>query len=79
MGTKTPAVARLEAGGDKHRALRRVERLDEVSEFPLPSKEPFSGEYHEYLCPGCGTLLQVDVYCPPVGGESVLWDIALKF
>ncbi len=62
----------------KHRTVRRVERLDDVSEFPLPSGQPFSGEYHEYLCPGCGTLLQVDVYCPAVGGESVLWDIALR-
>ncbi len=62
----------------KNGALVLVEPLDDVSEFPLPSREPFIGEYHTYVCPGCATLLQVDVYCPSLGGDSVLWDINLR-
>ena len=42
--------------------------------IPLPAGE-FVGEFHLYCCPGCLTLLQVDVFCPSLGGESVLWDI----
>ena len=53
--------------------LRRVEALADVSQFPLPFGE-FVGELHEYICPGCTTLLQVDVFYP--GSEDVLWDIA---
>ena len=44
-------------------ALRRVEALADVTQFPLPSGG-FVGELHEYLCPGCATLLQVQVFCP---------------
>ena len=62
----------------KHRAVLRIQRMEDASESPLPSGEAFVGEYHQYLCPGCGTLLQVDAYCPAAGGESVLWDIALQ-
>jgi N-methylhydantoinase B len=40
----------------------RVESLGDVSEYPLPAGE-FRGEFHEYLCPGCATLLEV-VYWP---------------
>ncbi len=54
-------------------ALRRVEALADLSEFPLPSGQ-FLGALHEYICPGCTTLLQVDVFYP--GSEDVLWDIA---
>ncbi len=57
-------------------ALRRVEALADVSQFPLPSGR-FLGELHEYLCPGCVALLQVDVFCPELGGDSVVWDIKI--
>ncbi|MBI4334336.1 MAG: hydantoinase B/oxoprolinase family protein [Chloroflexi bacterium] len=30
--------------------------------------------YHEYFCPGCGTMLQVDLVCPALEKEP-LWDI----
>ncbi|MBI4490273.1 MAG: hypothetical protein HY694_14410, partial [Deltaproteobacteria bacterium] len=43
-----------------------------------PSGEPYVGEYHEYFCPGCATQLQIDLYCPTLGGEPVLWDIQIK-
>ena len=37
--------------------------------------EPYIGEYHEYFCPGCAAQLQVDLFCPPLGAEPILWDI----
>ena len=55
-------------------ALRRVVDLNDFMPYPLPSGEPFAGEYHEYYCPGCATQLQVDLYCPMLGGEPILWD-----
>jgi hypothetical protein len=35
------------------------------------------GRYHEYICPSCATLLQVDIFCPILGGEEDLWDIRI--
>jgi hypothetical protein len=55
-------------------ALRQVVNLNDFMPYPLPSGEPFSGEYHEYYCPGCAIQLQVDLYCPALGGDPVLWD-----
>ena len=43
-------------------------------EDALPSGEPYIGEYHEYSCPGCQVQLQVDLFCPPMGGDPILWD-----
>lgn len=59
----------------KKYSLRRVLSLEEVALNPLPSGEPYLGHYHEYICPGCATLLQMDVFCPGLGGEEDLWDI----
>ncbi len=54
-------------------ALHRVTHLSEVMP-PLPTGEPYIGEYHIYACPGCATQLQVDMFSPTLGGEAVLWD-----
>ena len=54
-------------------ALHRVTHLDEIMP-PLPSGEPYIGEYHVYSCPGCATQLQVDLFSPSLGGDPVLWD-----
>ena len=54
-------------------ALHRVAHLSEVMP-PLPSGEPYIGEYHVYACPGCATQLQVDMFSPTLGGDAVLWD-----
>lgn len=54
-------------------ALHRSIHLNEVMP-PLPTGEPFIGEYHIYFCPGCATQLQVDLFSPTLGGDAVLWD-----
>ncbi len=59
-------------------ALRRVTDLNGLMLYPLPSRESYVGEYHEYFCPGCATQLQVDFYCPALGGDPVLWDTRIK-
>ncbi len=59
-------------------ALHRVVDLKDFMPYPLPTGEPYIGEYHEYFCPGCATQLQVDLYCPPLGGEPILWDIRIS-
>jgi N-methylhydantoinase B len=59
----------------KKGAALRERRLDELSEYPLPSGE-FLGTLYECLCAGCGNLLSVDVYCPAVGGQLLVHDIA---
>ena len=51
--------------------------FDQVALLPLPSGEPYMGRYHEYICPNCATLLQVDIFCPILGGEEDLWDIRI--
>lgn len=66
----------LAAANYKDGCIRRVVPLAEVSEFPLPAGA-FVGQLHEYVCPGCASLLQVDVFCPAVAGEPDVHDIAL--
>jgi len=62
----------------KKHAVRRLVELDRLALRPLPSGDPYLGHYFEYICPGCATLLQVDVYCPALGGEEDLWDISIR-
>ena len=62
----------------KKRCLKRVVELDEISGQRPASGVGYLGRYHEYICPGCATLLQVDVYCPELGGEEDLWDIHIE-
>ena len=59
-------------------ALHRVVDLNDFMPYPLPSGEPYYGEYHEYFCPGCATQLQVDLVCPMLGGETILWDTRIR-
>ena len=54
-------------------ALHRMIDLNEIMP-PLPSGEPYTGEYHIYSCPGCATQLQVDMFSPSLGGDAMLWD-----
>ena len=48
--------------------------LNDYVEDALPSGEPYIGEYHEYSCPGCRVPLQVDLFCPAMGGDPIPWD-----
>ena len=50
-----------------------IHRSDD-STPPLPSGDPYIGEYHIYACPGCATQLQVDMFSPSLGGDALLWD-----
>ena len=34
--------------------------------------------YQEYICPGCGTLLQVDTLCPMLDDDKPVWDIHVE-
>jgi N-methylhydantoinase B len=62
-------------GNYKTYALRRDRDMQALSGRALPSGEAYIGVIREYACPGCATLLQVDVFCPQVGGEEDWWDI----
>ncbi len=53
----------------KKYALRRERDLYELAQSPLPSEESYIGGYHEYYCPGCATLLQVDIFCSLLPGS----------
>ena len=64
------------AASYKRSALRAIRPLGQVSDAPLPAGD-FIGELHEYYCPGCVALLQVDVFCPTLGDDALLHDIAL--
>jgi N-methylhydantoinase B len=58
-------------------ALHRSVHLEEIMP-PLPTGEPYIGEYHEYFCPGCATQLQVDLFSPSLGGDPILWDTRIQ-
>ena len=55
------------------RITRDVRELKEVAE----GVEPLEC-YQEYICPGCGTLLQVDTWCPQLDSDEPVWDIDVK-
>ena len=59
----------------KKHSVRLVVSPEELSGTRLPSDEDYLGRFHLYACPGCATLLQVDVYCPALGGDEDLMDI----
>ena len=61
----------------KKHSVRLAAGPEELSGTRLPSGEDYLGRFHLYVCPGCATLLQVDVYCPALGGEEDLMDISV--
>lgn len=67
------------SAGDNYKryALEIDQSLEELAGHRVPSGEPYAGVYLEYVCPGCATLLEVDTFCPSVGGETPLWDVQL--
>lgn len=62
----------------KLRALRRDHDLQDFIGAPLVSGDPYQALYREYLCPGCGTLLDVEVFCPSASPDEPIWDTQLK-
>ncbi len=52
---------------------------DALTELPPPGGRCSMGRYVEYYCPGCATLLEVEVAVPAVEGEAVepVWDIQI--
>ena len=59
-------------------AMCRIVDLNEFMPYPIPSGERYEAQHQEYFCPGCATQLQVDVYCPSLGGDPVLWDTRIR-
>ena len=51
--------------------------LSNLAEYPLPDGSTFRSNLLEYFCPGCATLLQVDIHCPSVD-DPWLDDMELK-
>jgi N-methylhydantoinase B len=65
------------ADGYKVAAARRDRSLDELGGRPMPDGSPYLAVLREYACPGCATLLAVDVWCETLGGDADLADIEL--
>lgn len=61
----------------KRFAVRSERSLEELAGRGMPDGSPYRAVLREYACPGCATLLQVDVWCPSAGGEEDLWDIQI--
>jgi N-methylhydantoinase B len=61
----------------KKYCVKRIVALEQFAQRPLPNHGRYLGQLQEYICPGCATLLQVDVYCPSLGGDEDLWDIQI--
>ena len=61
--------------GDNYKkyAKRWTRDLREIKKV-TPGQEPITA-YQEYICPGCGTLLQVDTWSPLIDDEEPLWDL----
>jgi N-methylhydantoinase B len=57
-------------------ALRWTRDVREMKK--VPESEESITYYQEYICPGCGTLLQVDTWCPEIDSDEPLWDIQVK-
>ena len=66
-------------GGENYKngAIEITMDLEELAGERVPSGEPYRGVLLGYVCPGCATLLQVDVFCPSRDDQRPLWDIQL--
>jgi hypothetical protein len=66
------------APGDNYKkyALRWTRDLRELKKV-TEGEQPITS-YQEYICPGCGTLLQVDPWCTLIDSDEPLWDIDVR-
>ena len=62
----------------KKYAQYRKRDLLEVRGKPMLTGDSPMVVYQEYICPGCATLLQVDILCPELDSEEPLWDMQVK-
>ena len=72
--------AHVFCGGEenyKSAAIEITMDLEKLAGERVPSGEPYRGVLLGYVCPGCATLLQVDVFCPTRDDERPLWDIQI--
>jgi N-methylhydantoinase B len=59
-------------------ALRGKVSPNQWSGSPLPDGSAYLAELHEFFCPGCATLVDVEVHCPSVEDDDrPVWDIRL--
>jgi N-methylhydantoinase B len=54
-----------------------VTDLEEIADYPLPGGASFRAKLLQFFCPGCGTLLQVDIYVPGGSGPMILPDVEI--
>ena len=65
-------------GNYKAAAARRDRPLGELAARPMPDGSDYLAVFREYACPGCATLLAVDVWCPSLGGDEDLADVRIE-
>jgi len=67
--------------GDNYKSFSnyRENDLENIAGRFLASGEKPFVTYQEYICPGCGTLLEVDVLCKELEDQKskVIWDIQI--
>ena len=58
--------------------LRRKVMPNLWSGMALPDGGPYLAELHEFFCPDCATLVDVEVHCPSIESDDrPVWDIRL--
>ncbi len=62
----------------KKHAVRQVRDLSDSRLRTLNTGEPSVVKQLEYICPGCATMLEVDVWCPELDEDEPVWDIHVK-
>ncbi len=58
--------------------LREREFKEVMNPMFCLSKEGAFERLQEFICPGCGILLEVDVVVPELEQDPILWDIQIK-
>jgi acetone carboxylase gamma subunit len=80
VAVRCRGCSRLLCAGDQnyknHVRMRTVD-LEAFANKRLPNGAAYQAVHQEYACPGCGTLLAVDVLCPKVSDAAPLWDIRI--
>ena len=64
-------------GNYKNAAIEITVDPEELAGEGVPSGDPYRSVLLGYVCPGCATLLQIDVFCPTRDDQRPLWDIQL--